>query len=374
MFTPLMHFNNLENLSFMTSPSNPAAANDIRSMSFSHSRQFIDWMKQEKTSIAFTSYQTGRLFLIGVDDKDALSMMQRSFTRAMGLYTSSQTLYVADLYQLWRFDNILAESELYNGDFDRLYLPRVGYTTGDLDIHDISVDKAGKPIFINSLYSCIAQLSDTASFKPIWKPSFISKLAAEDRCHLNGLAMKDNEPAYVTAVSKSDSVEGWRHRKRDGGILMDVAKNEIVLDGLSMPHSPRLHDGKLWLLNSGTGWLGYADLDKGKFEPLTFCPGFLRGLSLHGKFAVVGTSLPRNLGFVGLDLDANLKAKDVEPRCAVLIINIETGDIVHWLTFESHITELYDVAFLPDVRHPMHLGFQTNEIRQLITMDGNISG
>lgn len=347
-------------------------ANDIRSLTFSHSRQLVDWMWLETISFAFTSYQTGRLFLVGVDQENKLSMVQRIFSRAMGLHAGDQHLYVADLYQLWRFDNVLAAGETYQSTFDRLYMPRLGITTGDLDVHDIGIDADGIPIFVNSLYSCLATVSDKASFKPLWKPPFISKLAAEDRCHLNGLAMADGEPAYVTAVSKSDSVEGWRDHKHDGGILMDIATGEIVASGLSMPHSPRLHGGKLWLLNSGAGWLGVIDVKRGEFEPVTFCPGFLRGLDFHGKYAIVGTSLPRNIGFVGLELDGNLKARDTEPRCAVLIIDTKSGDIVHWLTFESHITELYDVAFLPGIRRPMHLGFQTNEIRQLITMENGL--
>jgi len=350
-------------------PEQSSPATDIRSLSFSHSRQLVDWMAQEEMSFAFTSYQTGRLFLAGIDEKKKLSLVQRSFTRAMGLHVYDQGLYVADLYQLWRFDNILKEGQTFQNNFDRLYVPRVGYTTGDLDIHDIALDRDGLPIFINSLYSCLATISDTASFKPLWRPPFISKLAAEDRCHLNGLAMKDGEPAYVSAVSASDSVESWRNHKRNGGVVIDVTTNEIIAENLSMPHSPRLHNGKLWILNSGTGWMGFIDRKTGEFEPVTFCPGFLRGMSLYSDYAIVGTSLPRNVGFAGLDLDENLKTKKSDPRCAVLIINIVTGDIVHWLTFESHITELYDVAFLPGIQRPMHLGFQTSEIRQLITIE-----
>ena len=344
---------------------------DIRSMSFSHSRQLLDWMRLEQTGFAFTSYQTGRLFLAGVDETGALSLMQRQFTRAMGLNVSEKRLYLADLYQFWRFDNVLEKDEVYQNKFDRLYVPRLGYTTGDIDIHDIGVGRDGEPIFVNSLYSCLATTSETASFKPLWKPSFISKLAAEDRCHLNGLAMANGAPAYVTAVARADSVEGWRDHKHAGGVLVDVASGEIVMDGLSMPHSPRLHQGDLWLLNSGTGWLGKVDTRKGAFEPVAFCPGFLRGLDFHGDYAIVGVSLPRKLGFIGLDLEENLKARDAHPRCAVFIININSGDIVHWLTFESHITELYDVAFLPGARRAMHLGFQTNEIRQMITMESD---
>lgn len=345
---------------------------DIRSLAFSHSRQLVDWMKLEKISFAFTSYQTGRLFLVGVDEKNLLSMVQRQFTRAMGLYADDQSLCVADLFQLWWFNNVLEENQSYQKSFDRLYVPRLGFTTGDIDVHDIGVNKSGEPVFVNTLYSCIATVSVNASFRPIWKPPFISKLAPEDRCHLNGLAMDDGAPVFATAVSQSDSVEGWRDHKRDGGVIIDIASGEIAAAGLSMPHSPRLHDGALWVLNSGSGWLGVVDPAKGTFEPVTFCPGFLRGLSFYRHYAMVSVSLPRNIGFVGLELDQNLKDRQASPRCAVLIIDTRSGDILHWVTFESHITELYDVAFLPGVQRPMHLGFQTDEIRQLITVEGDL--
>lgn len=348
-----------------------AARSDIRQMSFSHSRQLLDWMDAEGVSFAFTSYQTGRLFLCGLDEQRRLSMVQRSFTRAMGLHASDRRLWLADIYQLWRLDDVAGEGSARVGGqaYDRLFVPRVGHTTGDIDVHDIGVRSDGAPVFVNALYSCLATLSETASFKPVWRPPFISKLAAEDRCHLNGLAMRDGAPAYVSACSRADAVEGWRHHRADGGVVIDVATDEVVCEGLSMPHSPRLHEGTLWVLNSGTGHLGRVDADAGTFEPVAFCPGFARGLSLHGDFALVGTSLPRKTGFAGLALDEELAKRDAAPRCAVLVIDLRSGDVVHWLTFESHITELYDVALLPGVRRPIHLGFQTNEIRQLVTME-----
>lgn len=346
--------------------------NDIRQMAFSHSRQFVDWLQGAGVGFAFTSYQTGRLFLGGVDDKGRLSLLQRNFTRAMGLYADERRLWLADLYQLWRFDDIVGgggTARMGGEAFDRLYVPRVGFTTGDIDIHDINVDASGAPIFVNSLYSCLAMLSDTASFRPLWRPRFISKLAAEDRCHLNGLAMRDGAPAFVTACSRADAVEGWREHRASGGVVIDVESGEIVASGLSMPHSPRLRRDNLWVLNSGSGHLGRIDQKTGKLEPVAFCPGFLRGLAFHGDYALVGVSLPRRVGFVGLQIEDELKKRDAFPRCALLVVDLKSGDVVHWLRFESHITELYDVAILPGVKRPGCLGFQTNEIRQLVTME-----
>ncbi len=165
------------------------------------------------------------------------------------------TLYLSTLFQLWRFENSLGLGETYQG-YDRLYVPRVGWTTGDLDIHDIGVDGQGRPVFVNTLFGCLATVSERHSFVPLWKPPFISKLAAEDRCHLNGLAMEAGVPRYVTVVGRSDVADGWREHRAGGGSVIDVEKNEVVLEGLSMPHSPRLYRGKLWLLDSGRGQFG----------------------------------------------------------------------------------------------------------------------
>lgn len=199
---------------------------------------------------------------------------------------------------------------------------------------------------------------------------FISKLAAEDRCHLNGLAMKDGMPAYVTATSRSDSVNGWRDRRAEGGCLVEVATNAIVTEKLSMPHSPRWFNGGLWVLNSGTGYIGTVDLQSGAFEPRAFCPGFLRGLAFHNGHAIVGLSLPRDGTFSGLALDTELKKRDADPWCGVQVINLASGDIVEWIRLEGAVTELFDVAVIPGVRRPTATGFLNDEIHKLYTIEG----
>ena len=137
-----------------------------------------------------------------------------------------------------------------------------------------------------------------------------------------------------------------------------------------MPHSPRWHDDRLWLLESGTGWFGYADPAAGRFERVTFCPGYSRGLAFHGPFAVIGLSKPRqDRTFSGLPLDDELARRDAEPRCGLMVIDLRTGDAVHWLRIEGVVEELYDVAVLASVRRPMALGLKTDEIRRVITVD-----
>ncbi|GKS70216.1 TIGR03032 family protein [Nitrosomonas sp. PY1] len=336
------------------------------------SRQFLSWLAEQRLSIAFTTYQIGKVYFIGLKPDSTLSVFERSFNRCMGLCTTSNGLYMSALYQVWRFENILQAGQRQDG-FDRLYRPQIGYTTGDLDIHDMAVDSNGRLIFVNTLFGCLATLSDTHSFRPIWQPFFLNKLAAEDRCHLNGLAMKDGQPAYVTAISQSNVVDGWRDHRANGGIVMDVARNEIVCSGLSMPHSPRWHQGKLWLLNSGTGDFGYVDLNTGRFESVCFCPGYMRGLSFCGNFALVGLSKSReNRTFSGLALDNNLRLHRIEARCGIQVVDLRTGDIVHWFHMEGVVRELYDVVALPEIRCPMALGFKTDEIRRLLNIEDSL--
>ncbi len=333
------------------------------------SRQMLPWLAEQKLSIALTTYQIGKLFLLGLKSNGELSIFERTFNRCMGLCPTPNGFYMSSLHQVWRFENVFTQGEQRYG-YDRLYVPQVGNTTGDLDIHDMAVDAGGCLVFVNTLFGCLATLSETHSFVPLWRPPFVTKLAAEDRCHLNGLAMKDGGAAYVTAVSASDAVDGWRNHCADGGLVIDVHSNEIVAGGLSMPHSPRWHRGKLWLLNSGSGEFGYIELLSGRFTPVTFCAGYMRGLFFHGDFALVGLSKPRhNNTFSGLPLDENLKSRKVEARCGVQVIDLRTGDAVHWLRIHGIVEELYDVITLPGVHRPMALGFKTDEIQRVISIE-----
>jgi uncharacterized protein (TIGR03032 family) len=250
-------------------------------------------------------------------------------------------------------------------------VPRALYVTGELDAHDIGQLADGRVVFVNTLYNCLATPSERHSFTPIWQPNFISKIIKEDRCHLNGLAVADGVPRYVTAVSKSDTIDGWRDRRVDGGIVIDVETGKIAAEGLSMPHSPRLYRGRLWILNSGTGEFGWIEpsASDGKFNVLAFCPGFVRGLAFHGKYAFVGLSKPRYQRFEGLALDRKLAETDSEPWCGVQVIDLDTGACVHWFRIDGPVAELYDLGVVPGVVRPMALGFASNEILGFITHD-----
>ena len=355
------------------------------------SRSFCDWLEQQQCSLAFTTYQSGKLFLVGRKaDRFAaapFSIYNRNFTHCMGMCASAdaRTLWVSSRYQIWRLERTPAVAVPYripgtNSDeetpqwadqgYDFAYVPRIGYTTGHIDVHDMGIDADGRLVFVNTMFGCLATLSERANFKPIWRPPFLSALVPEDRCHLNGLAMHNGRPAFVTVVSRSDVADGWRDNRNDGGCVLDVATGEAVCTGLSMPHAPRFYRERLWVLNSGTGEFGTVDLASSRFEPIAFCPGYLRGLSFCGDYAVVTLSRPRERSFQSLPLADRLKQKGAEPQCGLQVIDLRTGFIAEWLRLEAEgVTELYDSVVLPGVRQPMAVGFTTPDIERLMVID-----
>ena len=333
------------------------------SLEISGSRLFGPWLAEQKASLAFTTYQAGKLFLIGLKPDGGLLVFERTFDRCMGLGVRDSQFWMSSLYQLWRFENFLEPRETHK-EYDGLFVPVSGHTTGDIDIHDIHVGTDGQPIFVATRFNCLATLAEHGSFRTLWHPPFIDRIAAEDRCHLNGMAAVDGVPKYVTCVSQSNIAEGWREHRRQGGVVLDVETGEVVVGGLSMPHSPRLYRDTLWMLQTGTGEFGRVDLATGTFEPICFLPGFARGLAFIGDYAVIGLSRPReNRTFEGLVLNERLEAEGVTPKCAVCVVNLKTGDLEHKLDIEGVVQELYDVAVLPGITRPMALGFRSDEIR-----------
>lgn len=349
-------------------------AEDVRSDRFlvTSSEYFTDWLASHKISIALSTYQVGKLLFLGTNSDGRLSIFERTFPRSMGIAISGdgRTLALATQYQIHRFDNVMPSGQLSSDGYDAVYAPHVGWVTGDLNTHDLAFGPDGRPLFVSTLFSCVASVSDNHSFTPAWKPPFISRLAPEDRCHLNGMAVQDGRLRYVTAVSRSDVADGWRDHRADGGLVVEVESDEIVAHGLSMPHSPRLKAGRLWLLNSGAGGFGFVDLGTGKFEAVAFCPGYARGLAFTGHYAVVGLSLARdNRTFSGLPLDEALSARGTDARCGIVVIDLNSGDITAWIRIEGVVRELYDVAILPNVERPSLIGFKSDEVRYVISID-----
>ncbi|MEZ6091701.1 MAG: TIGR03032 family protein [Pirellulaceae bacterium] len=332
------------------------------------SRGFVEWLADIPLSVMLTTYHVGGVIMLGSKPNGTASMHVAAFDRSMGCWTDGQTMWLVTERAIWRLENDLSDGQMDELGYDRVFVPRVGFTTGEVDAHELSVDATGRPVFVNTSLSCLATVDDRYSFQPLWKPSFISQLVPEDRCHLSGLAMADGKPKYVSMHAKSDVADGWRDFRSNGGRVLDVESDETFAEGLSMPHSPRLFDGRLWLLNSGTGYLGWIDPNTRRFEPVTFLAGYARGMAIHGRYAFVGLSKPRREhAFQGLPLQQNLEQRGAAARCGLQVIDLKTGTVVHWIRIESEIEELFDVAVLPGVRQPKALSFTSSTYARQIT-------
>ncbi|HEV3166619.1 MAG TPA: TIGR03032 family protein, partial [Isosphaeraceae bacterium] len=249
------------------------------------------------------------------------------------------------------------------GRYDSLFLPRVTYHTAELNVHDVAFGEDDLWL-VATRFGCLATPSADFNLEPRWRPAFLTEIAPEDRCHLNGLALEDGRPKYVTAFGESDVSGGWRERKVGGGIVIDVASGEIVMRGLSMPHSPRTHQGKLWVLNSAKGELLRVDPASGAGEVVCSLPGYLRGLCFCGRTALVGMSKFRERRQFGeLPIHERFQAL----LCGVAAVDLDSGQVVGRFEFTEGCTEIYDVQFLPEMRRPMILNLSHQAVREAIS-------
>jgi uncharacterized protein (TIGR03032 family) len=273
----------------------------------------------------------------------------------------SRRLSLVTRNQVWVLANApdIAPRLEPHGQHDACFLPRSCHVTGDVGGHEIA--RVGDELWlVNTRFSCLCTLHPDYSFVPRWRPPFITALAAEDRCHLNGLAVIDDRPRYATALGTTDTPGGWRADKPHGGCLIDVPSGEIILRGLSMPHSPRWHQGQLWLLESGTGQLLLIDPATGRRQPVAEVPGFARGLALAGPYAFVGLSKIRKTSAMD---GVPLAERREELKCGVAVIDLRDGRHVGMLELQTAVEEIFDVQLLPGLRFPEVIGFQQETIQ-----------
>ncbi len=232
---------------------------------------------------------------------------------------------------------------------DAVFLPRIAHWTGDVDVHEMAwVDN--DLVFINTRFSCLARRSSTYNFEPVWRPSFITQYIPGDCCHLNGLAIRDGQVRYVTALGEGAEPESWRQNKRDGGVLIDVSIDQTISRGLSMPHSPRWYNDRLYLLNSGTGGFGCIDPATGRYESITELPGFTRGLSFCGPYAFIGLSQVRESAVFG---GVPIAERSLSRRnCGVWVVDIRNGQLVGYVQFEDAVQEIFAVEVLHGTVYP----------------------
>jgi uncharacterized protein (TIGR03032 family) len=354
----------------VTVPDSSPAPVQAVAFHYTQTDSFTAVLQQLGASLLVSTYQANKL-LVARATGGGLSMLVRTFERPMGLAVDAQRLIIGARNQVWFFRNApdIAPRVEPVGQHDACYLPRASHVTGDIGVHELSW--VGDELWIvNTRFSCLATLHADYSFVPRWRPPFITALAAEDRCHLNGLAVVDGRPQYVTALGETDVVGGWRADKAQGGCLMDVPTGEVVARGLSMPHSPRVHDGRLWVLESGTGQLVLVDPATGRREIVVALPGFARGLALSGPYAFIGLSKIRKTSAMD---GVPLAERRDQLKCGVAVVDWRRGVVVGLLEFQTAVEEIFDVQLLPDLRFPEVVGFQQETIQHTFVVPPSVT-
>lgn len=334
----------------MTVEPNEPATSPARQVRYVASPQFAPLLAELQSSLLVTTYQAGKLVVLGTEAGN-LALSFHNFETAMGLALSRRTLAVGTRRDIWF---LAAQPDLAGtltpaGRHDACLLARRAWHTGTIHAHEMAY--VGDDLWIaNTLFSCLCTLDERYHFVPRWKPSFITALGGpEDRCHLNGLAVDPTGVRYVTALGETDVPQGWRAQKASGGVLIDVTSDQIVTRGMAMPHSPRLHDGRLWVLDSGRGELQIVDPQTGQRTTVERLPGFCRGLSFLGPFAFVGLSKIRESNVFG---GLPISEQRAELKCGVGVVDLRSGKNVASFEFSAGVDEIFDVRVAPGIRFP----------------------
>jgi uncharacterized protein (TIGR03032 family) len=341
-------------------PSAPPAAPAAVEFRYTQTDGFVELLHRLGASLLVSTYQANKLLAVRAGG-GGLSTLVRTFDRPMGLAIAGGRLALGTRQEVWLLRNApdIAPRVEPAGRHDACFVPRSARVTGDIAIHELAW--AGDELWVvNTRFSCLCTLHPDYSFVPRWRPPFVTALAAENHCHLNGLAIADGRPKYVTALGETDTPNGWRADKPRGGCLMEVSSGEVISRGLSMPHSPRWHDGRLWLLESGTGQLVLVDPATGGRQQIAELPGFARGLALAGPYAFVGLSKIRG----GSAMDGvPLADRRAQLKCGVAVVELRRGLVVALLEFQTAVEEVFDVQLLPGLRFPEVIGFQQETIQ-----------
>jgi hypothetical protein len=373
-----------------TSPPIPETASAVE-FRYQQTESFAPLLRQLGITLLVTTYQANKLLVVR-PAQGGLSTLVRTFERPMGLAVDAGRMALGTRNQVWFLRNApdIAPRVEPAGMHDACYLPRSCHVTGDIGVHELAwagdvgrfckpsddgeckhAGRFSKPSYerelwiVNTRFSCLCTLDPDYSFVPRWRPPFITALAAEDRCHLNGLAMAPGAqgmltPCYVTALGETDAADGWRANKPHGGCLIDIPRGQVVCRELSMPHSPRWHDGRLWLLESGTGRLVLIDRADGRRQIVTELPGFARGLAFAGPYAFVGLSKIRPTSAMD---GVPLAERRQELKCGVAVVDLRAGKVIDLLEFQTAVEEIFDVQVLAGLRFPEVVGFQKEAVQ-----------
>lgn len=342
--------------------------NDLPPFSCSQSRALAEFLLANKISVALSTYQAGKVIFISALDRDNVIQLPRNFDKPMGIAIRNGQMALATKNEVIILSNnkeLAASYPNQPSTYDNMFIPRSVYYTGEIDLHDLHWT-AQTLMAVNTRFSCLATIDDQYSFRPFWQPPFIKELLPDDSCHLNGLAVDNDRAVYATALGETTSPAGWREHKSNGGILMDVQTNEIILRNLPMPHSPRVYNGQLYMLLSATGELVKVDVKNKTYSVVRALDGFARGMDISGDYVFIGLSKLRTTSQAFGDLPIAKRSV----FCGFVVVHLHTGSVVHQLKYENSVEEIYDVRILPDMPRPGILNHVKEDFRRALAIPG----
>lgn len=308
---------------------------------------FTELLKRLRISLVVTCSRSGLLMALGVhDDHLALTMLHQQQPEGVAADTARIAVSVSGQVQIYSSPAAAFAGHLKRSPFaapQRLeFRAQRSHHTGIPASPAMAWGHDGLWV-VNTRYSCLTLLADSGESINSWKPAFISGLADEDRCHLNGVAMDFGRPRYTTALGRSDSREGWRSEPYQSGVVIDVPTGEVVLERLVVPRSPRIHAGRLYLLQSWIGQLSVVDPLTGSVDCVESLPGYATGMDCAGSYAFVGLS---RIGDTEMTPDGRSLLRD-DLACGIAAVNLRTGRAEEALNFLTGIDQLSDLAVLP---------------------------
>ncbi len=338
-------------------------------LNIEYDEEILDVLENLGCSVIFSTYQAGRVIVVG-HGEGKLSQIPFPYKKPMGIAVQGAKLAVATINTLQFLsnkENVVSTVNQNPHNFDTFYLHRATYNTGNLDIHDIDFGD-GQLWGVNTAFSCLCVFDVNYNFVPKWKPSFITELVPEDRCHLNGMAMDGSLPKYVTALSSTDAKEGWRKNIMGAGVLLEVPSSRVICDGLAMPHSPRIIDGSLYLLESGAGKLLKIDPHTGEKEVVETFGMFIRGMSHHNGILFIGKSKIRE----GSDTFDHLETKANSTHAGMIVYDLTNRRRIGELNYLDTVEEIFDVQVMPEHTKPALLGEGNDMAQRVITYSGGV--
>ena len=332
-----------------------------------YSPQLPELLTKLNCSLAVSTYQAGKIIFLSPKDEDTLIQLPRTFNKPMGiaLHPHKDKIAIATKDEVIVLTNSAELAHHYPkspNKYDGMYMPRLTYHTAGLDLHDVhfgQLNGSDTLFAVNTLFSCIVSLDDENSFTPYWQPPQIENLTSIDACHLNGLAMVDGKPKYATSFNQGNTPSSWRENITQTGVLYDVTTNEVIMDNLAMPHSPKMINGELYLLQSATGELTKVNPTNKSAEPIYSFKGFVRGMAHYQDYLFVGLSKLRKNSSTFAQLPFAADAQEA----GITIIHLPTRSLVGKISYQASVDEIYEIQILAGKRRPNILNTMTPDYK-----------